>query len=147
MQKIEIAKMELTDIPQIMALEKESGLECWAQQNYEESLKNPDYNIQVVKFEDKIIGFLSMYSASDEGYICNIAVDKAHRNYGIGTVLVEKIIEYSKQKCLKFLSLEVRESNTVAIKFYEKLGFAKLGIRKNFYSNPTEHALIMTKHF
>lgn len=147
MQKIKIEKMKTQDIKNVVELDKKSLPESWSEENYKKSLENPNYNILVAKFSDKIVGFMSMYHALDEGYICNIAVDKSHRMCGIGTSLINETITYSKNQNLKFLTLEVRESNTGAIKFYEKLGFTKLGIRKNFYSNPNENAVIMTLYF
>ena len=147
MQKIKVATMSRSDVDEVMQIEKECPVECWNKTNYEESLKNPAYDILVAKSENEILGFVSMYAAVDEGYICNIAVRKAAQNQGIGTRLITKTMELSKAKNLKFLSLEVRESNVNAIAFYEKLGFANLGVRKNFYSNPSEHAIIMTKYF
>ena len=147
MQKIKTEKMQLSDIPSVVELDKNSLLESWSEQNYKESLKNPNYNILVAKFSGKIVGFISMYHALDEGYICNIAVDKSHRMCGIGTSLINETITYSKNQNLKFLTLEVRESNMGAIRFYKKLGFTNLGIRKNFYSNPSENAVIMTLYF
>ncbi|MBR2579245.1 MAG: ribosomal protein S18-alanine N-acetyltransferase [Clostridia bacterium] len=147
MQKIKTEKMRSSDIPYVVELDKNSLIESWNESNYKESLENPNYNILVAKSGGKIVGFISMYHASDEGYICNIAVDKSHRMCGIGTYLINEIIAYSKNKNLRFLTLEVRESNTGAIKFYEKLGFTNVGIRKNFYSNPNENAVIMTLYF
>lgn len=147
MQKIKTEKMRPSDIPYVAELDKKSLTESWSEQNYKASLENPNYIILVAKLDDKIVGFISMYSATDEGYICNIAVDKSHRMCGIGTSLINETISYSKNQNLKFLTLEVRESNTGAIKFYEKLGFTNVGIRKNFYSNPTENAVIMTLYF
>lgn len=147
MQKIKIEKMSAQDIKSVVELDKNSLLESWNEQNYKESLENPNYCILTAKFDNKIVGFISMYCAANEGYICNIAVEKNYRKCGIGTSLMNDIITLSKGKDLKFLTLEVRESNTGAIKFYEKLGFITLGIRKNFYSNPSENAVIMTLYF
>lgn len=147
MQRIKIEKMRLFDIPRVAELDKNSLFESWSEKIYEESLKNKSYNILVAKLGNKTVGFISMYCAVDEGYICNIAVEKSHRKQGIGTSLISEIITYSQNKNLKFLTLEVRESNIEAIKFYEKLGFEKFGIRKNFYLNPNENAIIMTLYF
>ena len=147
MQRIKIEKMRLFDIPSVAELDKNSLFESWSEKIYEESLKNKNYNILVAKLGSKIVGFISMYCAVDEGYICNIAVEKSHRKQGIGTSLISEIITYSQNKNLKFLTLEVRESSTETVKFYEKLGFDKLGVRKNFYLNPTENAVIMTLYF
>ncbi len=147
MQKIKIEKMSEQDIKAVAELDKKSLPESWSEKNYSISIENPNYNILVAKSGDKIVGFVSTYHAADEGYICNIAVQSSQRKCGIGTALMHKILEYSKSKNLKSLSLEVRESNMGAIKFYDKLGFTKLGIRKNFYSNPAENAVIMTLYF
>ena len=117
MQKIKIEKMQLHDVPSVVELDRDSLPESWSEQNYKESLENPNYNILVAKLDDEIIGFISMYSATDEGYICNMAVQNSYRKCGIGTSLLSEIIKYSKNKNLEFLSLEVRESNVVAIKF------------------------------
>ncbi len=147
MQKIKIEKLTISDIPKVAEIDKNALPENWSEKNYNESLENPNYNILVAKLDNKIVGFISMYHASGEGYICNIAVEKSHRKRGIGTALLSEAIRYSKRKNLEFLTLEVRESNIGAVKFYEKLEFAKIGIRKNFYSNPTENAVIMTLYF
>lgn len=83
--------------------------------------------------------------AADEGYITNIAVSSAARRKGIGTAIIQELLEKAVQQNLSFLSLEVRESNAAAIKLYEKCGFTVRGVRPKFYKNPTENAVIMTK--
>ena len=83
----------------------------------------------------------------DEGYITNIAVTKTERKKGVGTALIERVFAHAKDNSLYFVSLEVRESNQNAISLYETLGFKPEGKRKNFYDNPKEDALILTKRF
>ena len=80
-----------------------------------------------------------------EGYIYNIAVKFKYRRFGIGKDIVNELVNYSKNKNLKFLSLEVRKSNAPAINLYSNCGFEKVGNRKNYYTNPLEDAIIMTK--
>ena len=87
-------------------------------------------------------GFLSFKKAADEGYIQNLAVLPEYRKKGIAFSLLKKLLESSKN--LKFITLEVRQSNTSAINLYKKLGFSTVGVRKNFYRSPTENADIMT---
>ena len=88
-----------------------------------------------------------MYTVLDEGYVTNIGVLPDHRKKGIGKALTNQLIDYSVSQKLAFLSLEVRVSNTPAINLYTSLGFKEVGKRKNFYSNPKEDALIMTRYF
>ena len=82
----------------------------------------------------------------DEGYIANLAVKKAYRRQGVAEALLSKVIETAKENNLSFVSLEVRESNTPAIKLYEKFRFSKQGVRKDFYRSPKENGLILTKY-
>ena len=95
----------------------------------------------------KVLGYAGLQMVLDEGYVPNIAVTKSARGRGIGKSLVGALISLAKDKGLAFISLEVRESNTPAISLYTKCGFKDFGKRKNFYQNPTEDAVIMTKEF
>ena len=89
-------------------------------------------------------GHVGMSAIAGEGYITNIAVRDDYRKMGIGFGLMKQMLDYAKQNNLEFVSLEVRESNLAAINLYKKCGFELVGVRKNFYSNPTENANIMT---
>lgn len=97
--------------------------------------------------DGKVVGYAGMYTVLDEGYVTNIGVLPDHRKKGIGKALTNQLIDYSVSQKLAFLSLEVRVSNTPAINLYTSLGFKEVGKRKNFYSNPKEDALIMTRYF
>lgn len=81
-----------------------------------------------------------------EGYVTNVAVLPPFRRKGIGETLLRYVISGSKSE-LEFISLEVRVSNEAAVSLYKKLGFETVGMRKRFYTNPVEDALIMTKRF
>ncbi len=144
MQKIDIVTMEIKDVPEAAALEKLYFTSPWSEKALMETINNPLSYFLCAKHEDKLIGYAGMYSANSEGYMCNIVVDKSFRGKKIGTSLLIGLLNYSKNMQLKFLSLEVRKSNKIAINFYKKLGFEIQGIRKNFYSLPQEDALIMT---
>ena len=88
-----------------------------------------------------------MQNALGDGYITNVAVTKTARKSGVATCLLEALFEYAKTHKLNFISLEVRGSNNPAISLYNKLGFENVGTRKNFYTDPREDAIIMTKYF
>lgn len=101
----------------------------------------------LAKVDGKTVGYGGMYTVLDEGYVTNIGVMPDYRRRGIGRKIVNKLIDFSIEKSLAFLSLEVRVSNTSAINLYKSLGFKEVGKRKNFYHAPKEDALIMTKDF
>ena len=147
MQKIEIVPLELSYLEAIVQIEKECFSVPWSSVNFEESIKNPMNYFVCAKLNDEVSGYAGMYAIEDEGYLYNIAVAKPFRGQGIAKAMIENLIHHSKVLNLKFLSLEVRQSNVVAIHLYEKYGFESCGVRKNFYAYPTENALIMTLHF
>ena len=101
----------------------------------------------IAKENNQTVGYAGMYTVLDEGYVTNVGVLPNYRKKGIGRALVQELINYSKNKDLAFLSLEVRVSNNAAIGLYSSLEFTEVGKRKNFYSNPKEDALIMTRYF
>ena len=127
----------------IAEIEKECFLEPWSEQAVLDSA-NLDCVFVLFEKDGQAVGYAGIQIVLDEGYITNIAVKKAFRRQGIATVLINELLKMLNDK-LSFISLEVRASNSAAIKLYELLGFEKAGIRKNFYSAPKEDALIMTK--
>lgn len=90
-----------------------------------------------------VVAYGGMVIAVDEGQITNIAVHPDHRGQGYGLAVTQALIKHAKASRLANITLEVRASNTPAIALYRKLGFAEVGRRKNFYTRPTEDALIM----
>ena len=96
--------------------------------------------------EKRVVAYGGMVCVLDEGQITNIAVHPDFRRRKIGEQIVSALLGYGEEKGISLYSLEVRESNQAAISLYQKLGFISVGNRKNFYSNPTENAIIMIKN-
>ena len=86
-----------------------------------------------------------MYNAADEGEIANLAVTKEMRRQGIGEMLMEHATAMAKDNGVVTMYLEVRSSNIGAKSLYEKLGYSPIGIRKNYYREPREDAIVMAK--
>ena len=93
----------------------------------------------------RVLAYGGMITVLDEGQITNIATHPDARRQGLGERITSALIKYGKENGVVFFSLEVRESNLAAIALYEKLGFSKAGIRKNFYKLPSENAVVMVK--
>lgn len=140
--KIEI--MQKKHIPSVAEIAADSLPESWSESAFEKELENPSATVFVALTDDKIIGFGGVQIVLDEAYITNVAVDKNFRKAGIGSMILDAIINHCTNEKCSFVSLEVRVSNVAAINLYEKYGFASQGIRKGFYSRPTEDANIMT---
>lgn len=127
----------------IAELEKECFSSPWSEAAVLESHKNNTVFV-VFESEGKILGYAGMQEIPPEGFITNVAVTSSARRKNIGSALVEALAEYSREKGISSISLEVRESNLVAQRLYNKTGFKSVGKRRNFYQNPTEDAIIMT---
>lgn len=147
MCKIVVRRMQTADLPEVCKIEKENFSLPWSESSFFESM-NKDYTIFLTALaENEVVGYIGCYCVGGEGEITNVAVKASHRRMGIGGMLLEKLYEEGKTLDTEAFFLEVRESNEAAIGLYTRQGFAKEGIRKNFYEKPVENAVIMWKHF
>ena len=99
---------------------------------------------QTAAMASAILGYVIFYYVLDEGEIARIATAPAHRRQGVAARLLEKMRAFSHDKNITRWLLDVRESNESAIHFYEAAGFTRDGVRKNFYANPAEDAILMS---
>ena len=143
--EVVLRRMTASDIPGAVEIEQKCFSMPWSEKAFADSLAL-DYSVFfVASIDEKIVGYVGLYIAYDEGDITNVAVLPEYRRKGIATSLLEKIVIDAKEKNLVAINLEVRKSNRSAIALYEKNGFVDLGHRKNFYEKPTEDAVIMKK--
>jgi ribosomal-protein-alanine N-acetyltransferase len=119
----------------------------WSETSIRGELENP-YSIWLVVLEENALaGYLGVQFGPDGGDIMTIATDPAFRGKGIGRLLLNTMVQQRQEKGLDWLTLEVRPSNAPALKLYEALGFRQVGKRPNYYKNPREDALLLTKFF
>lgn len=147
---VKISEMTLDDIENVLKIQNETGLSSWKFKDYLGEIKNIDSLCRVVKFDKKIVGFAVVrLHSGDNGFdsseIYNIAVSRSFQSLGVGQKLFDKVLGELLEINVKEMWLEVRQSNKKAIRFYEKNGFAKRSVRKKYYNNPTENALILQK--
>lgn len=147
LRRPQIVKMQARHIEEIAEIEKLSFSKPWSFEALAEELSNPLAVFLVAVIDGKTVGYAGMHHIIDEGYITNIAVHPDYRRRGIATALINELDNYARKKGLALLTLEVRCSNTVAIDIYRRAGFDEAGIRKGFYDEPKEDALIMTKYY
>lgn len=141
---IEIEKMELKDYEKIKDNLIEEFDDFWTPSILKSELESSFSRYVVAKEVDNIVGFAGIIILPDDVEITNIVTKKTERKKGIGTLLLEKIIEISKETNKEIISLEVNEKNDSAIKLYTKFGFEKVGLRKRYY-NGIDNAIIMSR--
>ena len=136
------------DISQIVEVEKRCFSLPWTAEQLAGQIKDAQHEfIAAISPDGTVLGYVGMMYVLDEGYISNVATDLPWRRQGIADALIGRLCAICEGLRLSFVSLEVRAGNVPAIALYEKHGFARAGLRKNYYERPREDAIIMTKFF
>lgn len=137
-------KMMHDDVLSVHAIEVESFPVPWTLDSFYYELEENQFSHYLVAEEDdKIIGFCGMWLTIDAAQITNVAVSQSARGRKIGEALMVEAIRVAREAGMETMNLEVRVSNEVALNLYRKLGFMAGGIRKGYYSDNFEDALVM----
>ncbi len=146
MKDISIVKASREHIDDIVNVEKLSFKIPWSRQSItDEFLNNEAAIYYCVLAGGKAVGYGGMWQVLDEGHITNIAVHPEFRQSGLGSALMETLLLEAERRGLKALTLEVRKSNLSAQALYRKYGFSDGGMRKRYYADNNEDAIIMWK--
>jgi len=134
----------LADIPSIMALVAEAPTAAqWPREHYEQAIQSSHpRRIMLVLENQMIAAFLVARAAADEWELENIAVAENTRRRGLGSVILNELLQMARNEKKHAVFLEVRESNMAARLFYEKLAFEKAGRRRGYYASPNEDAIV-----
>ena len=142
---IQFREMKEQDVPEVAQLEKDAFSTPWTENDFLEMIKADYAHYLVAEDDEKIIGICGLRNIVGEGEITNVVMHPAYRNKGIGLNMLCKLIRDGEKMGVNAYTLEVRESNAAAIHVYERIGFRPEGMRRNFYEDPTEDAVIMWK--
>ena len=138
-----IRRMTEADVDGVAAVEAATFPTPWSRDAFASEMKNVAARYLVAEMDGVIVGFAGAWIILDESHITNIAVLKEHRGQKIGRRLTEGLLQYLSNLGAAYVTLEVRKSNEVAQNLYKSLGFIKLGVRKRYYEDNGEDALIM----
>lgn len=161
MEIIEIKKDQQQYISEIATLESDIFPDPWSEKSIRDTLENPQARIWAIisrqappcscdstapehAGKPQLLGYVIFYYVLDEGEIARIATSPQHRRQGVAVRLLEKMRAFSYEQNITRWLLDVRISNETAIHFYKAAGFAEDGVRKNFYANPPEDAILMS---
>lgn len=145
MDKFRIERMSLSVLDEVMGIEEKAyGEHHWSRESFVGEINNKvsSYNCAINE-NGNCCGYLGMWKIIDEAHITNLAVHPDFRRKGVAKVLLINALKECYEEKIKFLTLEVRASNIKAFTLYEKFGFKSLGIRKKYYQDNNEDALIM----
>lgn len=143
---IRLDNMTIDDLEYVLEIEENSFSIPWSRESLvSEITKNELAKYIVARSDNVIVGYAGIWKILDEGHITNIAVCPEQRRKKIGSKMVEGLINLANDLGINSLTLEVRESNISAQNLYEKFGFEVCGMRKKYYSDNDEDALIMWK--
>lgn len=140
-----IRLMQAADVPVVAKIETKVQSHPWTFKQFEEAVTA--YQSTVIEQAGQVVGFCILQPVLDEANLLLMAIDPAQQGKGLGYQLLDESIQLLKNNPVQIF-LEVRESNTTAIKLYEKTGFHQIDLRKNYYPNTNgtrEHAIIMVK--
>ena len=143
MSDIVIRPLIKEDIPFVARLEAVCFSMPFTEKALNELFLNTSWHFFVATENDTVVGYISFYCILDETEIVNVCVMPELRGKGIGRALTKCAIDFNKENNGSRVMLEVRKSNTPAIKLYESLGFIPVGVSKNHYKLPTEDAILM----
>ena len=127
----------------VYKVEENCFTDPWSKDSIRKELKNDLARYLVAEIDNQIVGYVGVWFVVDEGHITNVAVHSDYRGRKIGDKLVDEMVKLCKENNLVAMTLEVRTSNTVAQNLYRKYGFKIAGIRKEYYSDNKEDAIIM----
>lgn len=144
MSDIIVRKAVLEDVSAIAEIERMSIPQPWSETAFANALAQENAVTLAAICDGAVCGFITGVYVLDSADIYSVAAAEEYRRKGVGGKLLEAFFS-ALPECVEAVGLEVRESNSAAISLYEKHGFERVGLRKNFYSDPKENAVLMTK--
>ena len=138
--------LDFNHLDSVLEIEKESNPYPWTARNFSDCIEKGYYSM-VLEDNERLVGFAIMAISSEESHLLNIGVNKDFRGSGFGEQILKKMIIAAEVMGSKKIILEVRVSNKIAYRLYEKLGFHEIGERKKYYRLPEgrEDAYVMSK--
>lgn len=140
-----VREMTPADLEQVWEIEKELFSVPWTKEGFLTYLLKPEALFLVAEEKEEILGYCGILMVLDEGDITNVAVKPSRQREGVGRLLLQSLILLTGERGIHQIHLEVRQSNAKALRLYEREGFIRDGLRKNYYTDPTENAILMTR--
>lgn len=146
--KEQLRPMQMSDLPAVMRIEEQAYEFPWTPGIFSDCIRN-HYHCRVYEVGGRIAAYAVMSVGVDECHLLNICVSEGFRQQGIGSHVIEQMLELAKRLNMRMAFLEVRCSNTTAARLYHRIGFNEIGRRKNYYptAQGREDALVLAFDF
>lgn len=143
-EDLTIEMMKMKDLDEVMEIERRCFTVPWSRYAFTCELKDNEFSHYIVaKVGGKIVGYGGMWLVLNEAHVTNVGVLPEYRGEGIGELIMRSLIAIARNRGAEKMTLEVRKSNYVAQNLYSKLGFEPRGIRRGYYVDNKEDAIIM----
>ena len=143
MSNLEIREFNINDIEELYEVEITSFTDPWSKESFKEELNNEIAHYLVGSINNKVVAYIGAWFILDEAHITNVAVKSDFRRQKIAKQLITAFIVLAKKHQITSITLEVRASNIPAQSLYQQFGFEKQGLRKRYYADNNEDAIIM----
>ena len=143
MSNLEIREFNINDIEELYEVELTSFTDPWSKESFKEELNNEIAHYLVGSINNKVVAYIGAWFILDEAHITNVAVKSDFRRQKIAKQLITAFIVLAKKHQITSITLEVRASNIPAQSLYQQFGFEKQGLRKRYYADNNEDAIIM----
>jgi ribosomal-protein-alanine N-acetyltransferase len=141
---LEFRSMRYEDIPHVCEIEQEAFTTPWTSGAFHNELTNNQFaHYMILDIGGEVAGYGGMWLIMDEAHVTNIAIRDKYRGQKLGKRLLQELMRTASYLGAKRMTLEVRASNHIAQSLYDKLGFASAGIRRGYYTDNREDAIIM----
>lgn len=141
---ITIRPLEPADIEAVVAIEAEAFSTPWQPETFAGLIDREAVELIVMTHEtDGVIGYAVLWCILDQGELANLALATGRRGTGLGSLLLRHVLDLAQERGVEKLFLEVRASNSKALELYRGFGFDEVGVRRAYYENPREDALVM----
>ena len=140
---IRIERMQIEDVEEVAELDKKCFPTPWSVSAYSNEVHNPSAYYVVARVDDRIIGFAGIWLIMEEAHITTIGVDPEFRGQKIGERILVHLLEEAIHRGARRATLEVRKTNFIAHKLYDKYMFRTVAVRKGYYTSNNEDALVM----
>jgi ribosomal-protein-alanine N-acetyltransferase len=144
MNKIDIVPMALSHVPEILAIEQSVFPTPWTREMFRQEIRGMLGSRPFVALaQGRVIGYRVAWYIDEDVHLVNIAVDKRHQMSGVGSLILNHLIDEALAEEMRVITLEVRAGNTAAQAFYDRFHFRTIGVRKGYYTDNREDALLM----